>query len=531
MFYLNIIYNKYNLLICLLFMFHIGYSQDNTSPKEYKVFYHENGNISSEGFFENNLPTGVWKNYHENGKLKSIGKRTNNKADSTWLFYNDFEIRINEVSFKNGLKNGWDMKYGNDGFLVSKEYFKEGKKEGFCYYYIDNLLSRKSFYMNDILTSYSYEYDKQGNIITLFNYNNGFIKTRDYINRTNKEGKKEGKWIEFFPCFEPCNKPYIIKNEGRYINGLKNGYFKEYDKNGEVLSVLLYKDDELVIEKDLEKIELVTEYYPNAKVKSVKGFKKGVLEGNSFEYDSVGNLINVQVYKDGFLLLQGGTIDSLGLKQGEWKEFHKNGSLRSKGEYLNGSKHGNWLYFFENGKEEQKGKYAKGGKYHGEWIWFYENGNIKRKETYKNGVENGVVIEYNDTNEIMLQGEFIDGEREGAWMLIQGDYKEEGQYIGNERDGEWKHYYVSNGELSYKGNYSDGIPTGKHTWYHPTGKKMLEGSYEAGQREGEWKRYDVNGLEILKIYYESGNEVRLNGIKIKPKSVDDFNIEDYKIMK
>ena len=45
----------------------------------------------------------------------------------------------------------------------------------------------------------SKEYDKDGNIITLLEYNNDFLVSRERINRTDSKGLKQGEWKEFYP--------------------------------------------------------------------------------------------------------------------------------------------------------------------------------------------------------------------------------------------------------------------------------------------------------------------------------------------
>jgi antitoxin component YwqK of YwqJK toxin-antitoxin module len=507
---------------------HEMYSQNDSIL--FKRFYHSNGAVSSEGFIKNDLPVGVWKNYYENTMLKSLGKRLNNKPDSIWMFYNEFGVLLNEVFFKNGIKNGLDIKYSSDGFILSKEFFVDGKKEGFSYYYQNQLITRKVFYQNDVISGYAYEYSKKGEINAVLSYTNGFIKIRDQINRLNSEGKKEGKWIDFYECLEPCSTFFKVHKEGRYLEGLKNGYFKEFDRKGELISTLLYRNDSLVKDVDLEQIDVRVEYYSNALVKSRKGYKRDVLEGNSMEFNQDGTMSKGEVYKNGVLVAQGGIFDSLGLRHGPWKLFYSNGTIQAEGTYKNGLKYGDWSYYHSNNQLSQKGSYGEKELPKGTWIWYYENGSIIRKERFKNGLEEGELLEYNDTNLLVTQGTFMEGQKDGDWMHISGDYKMTGSFISDEMDGEWIHTYLSNNNLAFKGRFSDGIPVDKHTWYHPNGKRMLEGVYEAGERMGDWRRFDENGIETLIITYDAGNEVKINGVKVKPQSTEDFSIDDYKIM-
>ena len=58
--YILILYN------CLLIK--INVAQDS----HFKQFFFPTGELSSEGYFINNLPAGEWRNYYTNGNLQSI---------------------------------------------------------------------------------------------------------------------------------------------------------------------------------------------------------------------------------------------------------------------------------------------------------------------------------------------------------------------------------------------------------------------------------------------------------------------------
>jgi antitoxin component YwqK of YwqJK toxin-antitoxin module len=48
--------------------------------------------------------------------------------------------------------------------------------------------------------------------------------------------------------------------------------------------------------------------------------------------------------------------------------------------------------------------------------------------------------------------------------------------------------------------------------------KRLEGKYVSGEKNGRWKRYYDDGQLMLEIDYKRGDERKLNGKTIKPKS-------------
>jgi antitoxin component YwqK of YwqJK toxin-antitoxin module len=97
-----------------------------------------------------------------------------------------------------------------------------------------------------------------------------------------------------------------------------------------------------------------------------------------------------------------------GLKIGYWEEYHDNGKLGSKGNYVKGDRDGYWE-------------------------WYYENGRIESKGSYKNGKRDDYWEDYWDNGKLMFRGYYVDGKRNGYWE-----------------------FYYSNGQISRKGYYKNG---------------------------------------------------------------------------
>jgi antitoxin component YwqK of YwqJK toxin-antitoxin module len=51
--------------------------------------YHKNGNLASEGNYNNGLEDGLWKDYHENGQIASEGNYLNGNEIGEWYFYDE----------------------------------------------------------------------------------------------------------------------------------------------------------------------------------------------------------------------------------------------------------------------------------------------------------------------------------------------------------------------------------------------------------------------------------------------------------
>ncbi len=323
--------------------------------------------------------------------------------------------------------------------------------------------------------------------------------------------RKQGKWKEFYA-------DGTVKTEGIYRDNKRDGYFKEFNKKGEVLRTEKFEDGELdKTASEIQVLDFVYEKWDNGEMKSFRTYREGLLEGLSIEYDRTGKIIGSKLYKLGKILGEGLT-DTDGIKQGPWKEYtYEDGLLRAEGEYKDGLRFGEWKFYFKNGNLEQKGTYMEEELVNGLWTWYFQNGAVKRTEEFRRGVEDGQYIEYNDTGKVVVQGEFIDGLEEGVWLYSIGDHWEKGNYSSGQKEGDWLSEY-ENGNKFFEGSYEGGLDTGKHTYYYENGMKRLEGKYVSGEKNGRWKRYYDDGQLMLEIDYKRGDERKLNGKTIKPKS-------------
>ncbi|MBL0050543.1 MAG: hypothetical protein IPP29_02980 [Bacteroidetes bacterium] len=83
-------------------------------------------------------------------------------------------------------------------------------------------------------------YNSQGDIISLQTFKNGYLTADEKINRRDKFGLKQGAWKAFYDNMQ-------IKSEGVWDDDKKNGVFKEYTADGQILKTEVYKNDELLV--------------------------------------------------------------------------------------------------------------------------------------------------------------------------------------------------------------------------------------------------------------------------------------------
>jgi len=505
---------RITLFIVFIIFCKIGSAQENGTLKDgYQTFKYPNGTISSEGLIKNGRPEGFWKSYYVTGIKKSEGKRSNFLLDSIWIFYDQAGDTIEKINYLIGKKNGWYYKYKKDPsigvYIWSKELFAGDRKEGtasICF--PDGKIQQTIAYNSGKKEGLSKEYDNEGNVITLLEYNNDFLISRERINRTDNKGLKQGEWKEFYPNG-------AIKSEKTYKDDLMHGYYKEYDNRGKLVLTMLYENGSIVKSRveDEPDIEIVNKYDQDGKLIFSGPYRNKVPVGIHREYGKDGKVINAFIYNDNGLMLSEGIVDEAGNRNGKWKDFYSNEKVQDEGQFTDNRRTGIWKFYNILEKVEQTGSYND-GRPDGLWKWYYDNGALLREEEYFQGQRDGSCTEYSVTGEIIAQGQYSDGEKNGQWKYKSGDFTEEGKFIIGLKDGVWRSYYI-NGKLKSKGSFVQGNPNGQQSYFYENGRIKEEQFFQMGIREKTWKKFDEEGMPVLVIAYKNDVEISINGVGIK----------------
>ena len=501
-------------LIVFILICKISSAQENETLKDgYQVFKYPNGTVSSEGLIKNGKPDGFWKSYYVTGIKKSEGRRTSFQLDSIWIFYDQVGDTTEKINYLIGKKNGWYFKYKKDPslgvYLWSKELFAGDKKEGTGFiYFPDGKVQQTIAYNSGKKEGLSKEFDKEGNVITLLEYNNDFLISRTRINRTDNKGLKQGDWIDFYPNGAK-------KSEKTYKDDLMHGYYKEYDKGGKLVLTMLYENGSIVKSnvEDEPDIEIITRYDQDGKLTYSGPYRNKVPVGIHREYGKDGKVTNAFRYNDVGLLLSEGIVDEAGNSNGKWKDFYPDGKVQAEGQVTDNRRSGMWKFYSLSEKVEQTGSFNN-GRPDGLWKWYYDNGALLREEEYFQGLRDGSCTEYSVSGDIIAQGLYSDGEKNGEWKYKSGDFTEEGKYIIGLKDGIWRSNYI-NGKLKFKGSFVQGNPDGQQLYYYESGKIKEEQYFKMGIREKTWKKFNDEGMPVLVITYKNDVEFSINGVRIK----------------
>jgi uncharacterized protein len=468
-------------------------------------FFHENGVVSSEGRLVDGKPDGFWKTYHPNGQLKSSGNRTNYELDSLWQFFDENGRLTLEINYKNGRKHGDRITYSTNEKIV--EYFENDiKQKNTQYFDAENILFLSIPFLDGLEDGLARRFAADGRVIELMNYRKGFLVNRERINMFDANGLEHGVW-KWFDDEGRLRKEVVFKH------GLKNGFQKEYDTSGNLVNIEKWVDGLLQENvEELARLEVRRDYYTDGKIKVEATYRNGVPEGVRREFDDDGNITRTYVFRNGKVMAEG-ILSEDGQRQGQWKEYYPDGRIKSIGNYTNDKPTGEWVFYHPNGQIEQTGTFNSEGLITGHWLWYHSNGQLHRKEGFVSGVSEGLSEEYDFKGHLISRGEFLKGEKEGNWVYNYGDHREEGIYSSGLRSGNWKHFYP-NGKLSYEGRFIEDNPHGLHIWYWPDGQKKEEGQYAMGRKNGDWKKYLEDGSLLLQIQYVNGVERKYDGIEI-----------------
>lgn len=145
--------------------------------------------------------------------------------------------------------------------------------------------------------------------------------------------------------------------------------------------------------------------------------------------------------------------------------------------YDEGRKNYTWL-MFPNGKVQAEGEYINKQK-QGTWKYYNEKGKRITEVEYKDNQKQGKETIYDDEGKEVLQITTFDkGKREGAFFKSLQSY---GYYTANYKNdvlqGDYKEYYPTK-LIRQKGQYINGNKEGKWLVYIPNGKVVQEFVYQ-----------------------------------------------------
>lgn len=189
------------------------------------------------------------------------------------------------------------------------------------------------------------------------------IKTSDTV--ITKDPQVPG--AEYWTILTPTGN---LKMQGRMMNGLKEGVWREYGGTNYVL--------------------LKTEEY-----------SKGKKNGASTTLNNSGMVTLDETYRND--LLEGRRIT-----------YSQSARIKVTENFKNGLLDGERKSFYDDGKTQEEGNYSAGQR-DGVAKWYLQNGNLSLEYTYTKGSLNGSAKMYDEKGLIRSEGNYVNDNEEGEW--------------------------------------------------------------------------------------------------------------------
>lgn len=126
------------------------------------------------------------------------------------------------------------------------------------------------------------------------------------------------------------------------------------------------------------------------------------------------------------------------------------------------------------------------GKKEGAWMTYYssnrDKGKIKTLTNYHNGVKNGIDLTFAKNGTIETKSTFANGNLNGAYAKFKSSRKlEEATYSNGQLTGVYRTFY-NTGKLQQESHYSNGKKHGKSTYYNQEEEITMEYEYKNGEQ-------------------------------------------------
>jgi len=199
-----------------------GIMDEKGQLNEYWKFYFPNGEVQSEGNFNESKRTGVWKFYYPDGKLEQTGSYYDGKTDGLWTWYYSDGTVLREENYYRGFEDGMFTEYDRQGNIIAKGEYIEGNKEGEWYYKVGDQVEKGK-----------YSYDLKDGVWTHY-YLDGTRKFMgNYI-----QGSEDGRHRFYYEDGK-------LQEEQYWNMGLKTRTWRKFDREGNILISLTYENDVL----------------------------------------------------------------------------------------------------------------------------------------------------------------------------------------------------------------------------------------------------------------------------------------------
>ncbi len=441
------------------------------------------------------------------------------KKEGLWIFKEGAFIQ-GVISFKNNVFDGDLWSFSLEGRAIEQVTYRQGKKEGaFRKWGPGGQLKSVSYYRDDQKDGPSFEWHARSCIPA----HKGAYKA----------GKKHGPWATWYHTG-------AYQEKGSYVDGVKQGTWSFYHQEGNKI-----KEGVMV---DGKEDGTWQEWLHTGQKWRDSEFKQGIRQGEdelnclkqngswlvdhkerveSCQRFSYQTIIAQKTYYENGALLRRESYNLQGEKTGLTQSFHPSGELLVEGQMLGGRPEGTFTYLKPSGEPmgpssiinqgtgkwtayHASGAVAEQGEWMlglptGEWKTFYDHGGLESTMSYREGRRQGRYVRYYRDGTIELEGDFQENARQGLWKFYytNGQVAVEANFVDSARSGPWKEWYwLSSPKV--QGEYTNNQRSGTWLEYHNNGELSAQGSYAQDRKSGKWKQNWYTGSHWRELEFTSG---------------------------
>ncbi|ESU28904.1 hypothetical protein FLJC2902T_15010 [Flavobacterium limnosediminis JC2902] len=512
-----------------------------------KTEYFENGNISTIENYKDDKLEGVSSTYHINGgKYCELNFNDGKENGILTCYYPNGKVK-SSISYKEGKVDGQYIKYNEVGDIEEEGTYANGELNGkYTTYFSKKDIKSEITYVNGKANGVSKKYFNNGSIEEENTYENGdLLKTTEYYptGKKSKEGIYTDKGeSEVYSYFDENENKYF---EGKYRKNELKSVFQFTKNNPKPTPININKkpvqfrnfNGEVIITGEFEKgfkNKTWEQKFSNGVVKFKETYNKGTQEGVTYNYNRDGSLNSITNYADNkinglYESYEYGIQDEMiyfenGEKSGPYKTFFADGTTETEGFYdndeLNCDKSEYWLSgklksktTFKDGEITSFKRFDTNGEPNSTLDYKNRSGNLTVSlfngtvtENYDmvNGYFNGKYIEKDKDNNLIAEGEFVNGMRHNYMKFYgpAGKLSYERPYYSGVLHGLNKQYDLA-GNLRIADEYVYGDEYGKTTRYYHNKSKVYEYTQLNNLMEGDYTYYNQKGEDILIVGYQN----------------------------
>lgn len=455
---------------------HLHYWEDGTLSGEYHYLngqlhgeqksYHINGQLRDHRHYVNGVESGLSQRYFDNGQLQSRETYGANGMEGLYERFYDNGQPEQTVNMVAGKREGERLYWTKEGWLFTKEFYIKGKLHGeVLVYQAADVLREIKHYQHDKQVGNQQHFDQLGRLDEqqLYDKDGREIQNTTYDNAGNVATQTDTQYLA----------------KGQVTTE------KRFDATGAL--IYQYQSDNV---KDWS---LSQRFTASGELIGREEQLKGQYQGLYIGYGWNGYIrINY----------------SKGKMHGAYREDNAVDGGFVTGQYHFGAKVGKWVT--KNADMTRNEQFNQQGQLNGEQIEIAADGTVMLQAFYKNDKLHGAYLQRRFDKQLQAQGQFINGQREGKWLIDEISHVQmklwHGLYRAGHEVGQWQAFSANGHLLGQKQYDNKGQLQGKSYSFNEDGSLLQSEEYVDNQLHGKLVYY-FNGEASSEYRYQHGVDV------------------------